>query len=65
MVNGVASSGAQMGNLFQYFIFITFVIKNSASQSYKIEATLLFSLNHFKWIEECQNIASMPQRGLP
>ena len=40
MVNGVASSGAQMGNLFQDFIFITFVIKNSTSQSYKIEGTL-------------------------
>lgn len=39
ILNSVTSSGAQMGNLFQYFIFII-LIKNSTSHRYKIEATL-------------------------
>lgn len=40
IVNNVTSSGAQTGNLFQYFIFITLIIKPSTSHRYKIEVTL-------------------------
>lgn len=38
--NSVTSSGVHMGNSVQYFIFITLIIKNSASHRYKMEATL-------------------------
>lgn len=34
------SSGPRESNMFQYFIFIIFIIKNSTSHRYKVEATV-------------------------
>lgn len=43
--NSMASSGAEMDNLFQDFIFIS-LIKNTATQRYKIETNTSFDSEH-------------------
>jgi hypothetical protein len=57
--NGMASSGAEMGNLFQDFIFIS-LIKNTAAKRYKIETNTSLDSEHLSWVTECHFYQSVP-----